>query len=135
MDQALRKPVEPVTLINQACEISATTAVLNGLITFSWNSFVEATVSILRFFLWFQRQLYAFQLLIVSELFRLLSWNFLNVLNWRYFGYLFWITARDIAAKPFLSLWSIKHKMFVADNISSRNVIWITVKEIDKFDR
>ena len=56
-------------------------------------------------------------------------------MNWRYFGYLFWITARDTAAKPFLSLWSIKHKIFIADNISSRNVIWITVKEIDKFDR
>ena len=44
------------------------------------------------------------------------------------------LTARDAATKSFLSLWSIKHKIFVTDNISSRNVIWNTVEEINKFD-
>ena len=57
---------------------------------------------------------------------------------------LFWITsriaivdltARDTVAKSFLSHWSINHKIFVANNISSRNVIWNTIKEINKFDQ
>ena len=91
------------------------------------------------FSLWFQRRWYAFQLLIVSELFPLLSWNCKCVEVT-----LFWIpsriaivdlTARDTATKSFISFWSAKHKTFVTDNISSRNVVWNTVQEINKFYR
>ena len=86
------------------------------------------------FYLLFQRLWYAFQLLIVSELFHLFSWNFVNAELT-----LFWIslriaivdlTVQDTVAKFFLSLWSIKHKIFVTNNISLEMLFEILSKKL-----
>ena len=86
------------------------------------------------FYLLFQRLWYAFQLLIVSELFHLFSWNFVNAELT-----LFWIslriaivdlTVQDTVANFFLSLWSIKHKIFVTDNISLEMLFEILSKKL-----